>query len=287
VDEALSRQHVEAGGLPLRAQRRLQEMGMQGHSVFTSTLSPSEGVMASKLGVQAISQVMGSSMYHVGFGSLFTSWRGGELTQLTHAYEQARSRALGRMREEARLLGAHAVVDVRFEGRGLAFGEDLIEFTAIGTAVRLAGAATPAEPALTLLSVDELWKLHLAGYWPVAIAMGNCFWLEPHADCQSESSIWSAELPRHTWVALQTRHLAVERFRAFARHFNAHGVVGVRMHRKGHDREPSEGHTSFELEVMLSGTAVVRRGDAKAPPMPRLVVDVADHPRRFGGHGPR
>lgn len=283
IDENLSRQHVEAGGLPLRAQRRIQETRAQGSPVFTSTLSPAETVVATQAGLEPISQVMGSSVYHVGFGSFMTSWQGGELTALTQAYEHARSRALGRMRAEAQMLGAHVVVDVRFEGRGYDFMDDMVEITAIGTAVRMRGQPPPAEPALTLLQVDELSKLHHAGYWPVAVAMGNCFWFEPHADCVVEGSYFSSELPTHTQASLRARYLAVERFRNFARHFNADGVVGVRVHRESHEHEHS-GHIRFHMEVMLMGTAVKRRGDAAPPPRPRLVVDVADRPRKHGSH---
>jgi uncharacterized protein YbjQ (UPF0145 family) len=283
IDENLSRQQVEAGGLPLRAQRRLTEERAQGSALFTSTLSPAETVVAAQAGFAPVSQVMGSSMYHVGFQSTFWGYQGGELTALTQAYEHARSRALGRMRAEAQMLGAHAVVDTRFEGRGYDWADDMVEITAIGTAVRIRDQPPPREPALTLLKMDELAKLHHAGYAPIAIAMGNCFWFEPHADCMQEGSFFSSELPTHTRASLQARHLAVERFRHFAKHFNADGVVGVRVHRKSKEHEHS-GHIRFHTEVMLMGTAVVRRGDAAPPPRPRLVVDVADRPRKHGSH---
>lgn len=282
VDENLSRQHVEAGGLPLRAQRRLAEERAQGSPIFTSTLDPSETVVAAQAGFEPISQVMGSSMYHVGFNN-YIGYNGGELTALTRAYEEARSRALSRMRAEAQMLGAHVVVDTRFEGRGYDWAGDMVEITAIGTAVRIRGQPAPAEPALTLLQVDELSKLHHAGYAPVAIAMGNCFWYDPHCDCMTEGTYFSSELPGHTYVSITARRLAVERFRAFASHFKADGVVGVRVRRQSREHEDS-GHIRFHMEVLLTGTAVVRRGDAAPPPRPRLVVDVADRPRKHGSH---
>jgi uncharacterized protein YbjQ (UPF0145 family) len=288
VDEARSRQSVEQGGLPFRAQRRIQELTASQQPVFTSTLTPSETVVARSTGLEAVSQVMGSSVYHVGMRSVIASWGGGELGALTQAYEHARSRALSRMQQEAALLRAHAVVDVKFTGRGYAWAEDLIEFTAVGTAVRLVGAPPAQEPALTLLEADQLWKLHNAGYWPVAIAMGNCFWYEPHCDCMSEGSFWSSELPAHSRVSQRARDLSVERFRAFAHHFKADGVVGVRVHRHGRDSEyevNDVSHTSFHLDMMVIGTAVVRRGDAGAPPRPELVVDLRDVGKRYGRHG--
>ena len=93
VDEARSARAVEQGGLPLRAQRRIWEESQTATPLVTSTLNPAETVVARMTGLEPISQVMGSSVYHVGFGNYRSSWQGGELQSLTLAYEQARSRA--------------------------------------------------------------------------------------------------------------------------------------------------------------------------------------------------
>jgi uncharacterized protein YbjQ (UPF0145 family) len=288
VDEAQSLRSLAQGGLPTRAQRRIYETSAPGaRSIFTSTLSPAESVVAKLTGLEPVSQVMGSSVYHVGFRG-YTTWGGGELQQLTTAYEHARSRALSRMQQEAAMLRAHAVIDVRFLSRGYDWAEELIEFTAVGTAVRIQGAPPIEQPALTLLKADELWKLHRAGYWPVAIAMGNCFWYVRHADCFSEGSFYSSELPAHTQASTSARDLAVERFRQFARHFKADGVVGVRVERDGSDHEwevNDQEHTSFSLDLVVMGTAVVRRENVEAPPRPQLVVDLRDIKSRYGRHG--
>jgi uncharacterized protein YbjQ (UPF0145 family) len=278
VDEAESMRSLAQGGLPHRAQRRIWEHNQAAQPIFTSTFSAAEGVVAAATGITPVSQVMGSSVYHVGF-SAYSSYGGGELTTLTAAYEQARSLALGRLQQEATLLRAHAVVDVRFERREYEWGADLLEFQAIGTAVRLANAPVPERAVLTLLSVDELYKLHLAGYTPVAIAMGNCFWYEDHADCAGEGSWYSQELESHTRAARRARDLALERFQNAARHFNAHGVVGTRVHRFGYDREydmNDTSHTAFVLDLVVMGTAVVRHENPTPPPRPLLVVDLKD-----------
>jgi uncharacterized protein YbjQ (UPF0145 family) len=281
VDEAASKAHVEAGGLPLRAQRRIQELTTAGRPIFTSTLSPAETVVARATGLEPISQVMGSSIYHVGFPFSPYITAVGELQYITHAYEQARSRALARMEQEAALLGAHVVVDVRFEGRGYAWAHDLIEFTAVGTAVRLHGQPPAARPALTLLQPDELSKLCHAGYWPLGIAMGNCFFYLPHADCRSENRVVSAELPQHTAASAQARDIAVARFQSQVQALSAHGVVGVKVSRKAQDHEyeiNDRAHTGFRVEIVALGTAVVKRAQAAAPPRPLLVMDLRDKP---------
>jgi uncharacterized protein YbjQ (UPF0145 family) len=287
VDEARSLHDLAQGGLPLRAQRRIYEHhagALGGRAVFSSTLDPGETLVSRSTGLEPVSQVMGSSIFHVGFrGYPSFAGTGGELAPLTSAYDQARSRALSRMQQEAALLRAHVVVDVKFVGRGYDWAEDLVEFTAIGTAMRITGFPDVAQPVLTLMEADELWKLHHAGYWPVAIAMGNCFFYVRHADCVSEGSFFSSELPAHSRAAQAARDLAVQRFRHFAQHFRADGVVGVRVHRQARDHEwrASENgpeHTAFSVELMLAGTAVVRRGDASPPTRPLLVVNLRDRP---------
>ena len=60
---------------------------------------------------------------------------GGELHEYTAILAQAREQALDRMVEQARLLGADAVVGIRFASSEIAVGA--AEFLAYGTAVKL------------------------------------------------------------------------------------------------------------------------------------------------------
>src|SRR5882724_9029233 len=93
--------------LPQLARQRIADLGQR--KLFTSTLTPSETVVARQTGLTAISQVMGSSIYHVGLGMMGMG-AGGESRILQHAYESARSNALARMQQEAALLGANIVL---------------------------------------------------------------------------------------------------------------------------------------------------------------------------------
>src|SRR5262249_30588069 len=156
---------------------RIHELHWSEHPIFTSTLSPSETVVTRLTGLKAISQVMGSSIYHVGFiGMGSAGWgTGGELAMLTHAYDHARGLALSRMAQEAAPVRAHMVLGVERGLNDRGWGDDLLEVMAVGTAFRLEGHPPPQNPALSLLQADELMKVHHAGYWPVGIAMGNCF----------------------------------------------------------------------------------------------------------------
>jgi uncharacterized protein YbjQ (UPF0145 family) len=275
-EDRLSQAAVQQGGLPLRAQRRMAELGAAPNGFFTSTLTPAEGVIAKAAGLTVVSQVMGTSTYHVGFTGYVNTWSGGELGPLTLAHERARLLALSRMEQEAMLLRAHAVIDTRFIARSHAWAEDLIEYTAIGTAVRFTSDPPPPRPALTLLRADQYAKLHKAGYTPLGIAMGNCFWFDPHADCSRDGAYWSCELPAHTVASQQVRDLAVARFRASAQRFqDASGVLGVTVHRHVYSHE-HDGHCRLHADLMVMGTAVARKPGTHEPPRPLLVVDLRD-----------
>jgi uncharacterized protein YbjQ (UPF0145 family) len=276
AEDQASQQAVAQGGIPLRAQRRMAELGAARQGLFTSTLSPAETVVAKNAGLETVSQVMGSSTYHVGYSGYVSTWAGGELAALTLAHERARLLALSRMEQEAMLLRAHAVIDTRFVARNYEWGEDLIEYTAIGTAVRFRDQPPPPRPALTLLKADEYAKLHHAGYAPLGIAMGNCFWFDPHADCTSDGNFFSCELPKHTQASQFTREYAVNRFRASAAKFQgAAGVLGVRVFRHVYSHE-HEGHCRLHVDLMIMGTAVARKAAPPDPPRPLLVVDLRD-----------
>src|SRR3954447_26914350 len=59
---------LAAGQLPPKAQRRLAELRASGDDAFyTSTLSVPEFLLAREDGLRPITQLMGSSVYHVGW----------------------------------------------------------------------------------------------------------------------------------------------------------------------------------------------------------------------------
>ena len=66
-------------------------------------------------------------------GAGFKAMRQGEVTQYTELLEDSRRHAIDRMIENARLLGANAVVAMRFDSSEI--GQQLTEIVAYGTAV--------------------------------------------------------------------------------------------------------------------------------------------------------
>jgi uncharacterized protein YbjQ (UPF0145 family) len=71
-------------------------------------------------------------------GAGFKALRQGEVTQYTSLLEDSRRHAIDRMIDNARLLGANAIVAMRFDSSEM--GQQLTEIVAYGTAV----VASPA-----------------------------------------------------------------------------------------------------------------------------------------------
>ena len=264
------------GGLPDKARERIAAAKSSEKRFFTTTFTVAEMAIARLAGYEPISQVMGSSIYHVGWNSL-RGYGGGELDAITRAKRNARLLALGRMEEEATLLGASAVIGVKLNVRGYEWAGELSEFTAVGTAVRASGPV-PARPALTNLSVQQLYKLEQAELWPLGIAMGNCTWYADHADCASDGSWTNQELPAHTRVIEAARSHATARFKQELVDLHAAGAVNVEVKRNFHEHEwerDKREHIGFLAEMMLLGTAVQSRGPHHAIPRPKLVLNLS------------
>ncbi len=66
AEEAESLARIESGGIPRRAQERLQALGAEG-SLFTSGLSVNEFALLNRLGPQPLAQVMGASVVRIGW----------------------------------------------------------------------------------------------------------------------------------------------------------------------------------------------------------------------------
>src|SRR3569623_2162664 len=123
--------------LPAGAADRLRAMRGTGErpAFFTSDLSVDEFLLVEQAGFEALGLVLGSSIYHVGFQ--WQRWSvSQELPVLTRAMYEARELAMTRMEEEADLLGGDGVVGVRLVFKQYAMEEGVLEFQAIGTAIR-------------------------------------------------------------------------------------------------------------------------------------------------------
>jgi len=274
TEQAASLEALTRGGLPLRAQQRLGEVGKGTSGFFTSDLSVDEFALVHALGLRPISQVMGSSIYHVGWqqrpGS-FGGWQPGgvsqELTVVSEAWNTARLRAFARLEQEAKLVGADAVVGVHLMKGQHDWAAGAIEYVAVGTAVRAEGAEPVERPALTDLSGQDTWKLWQAGYRPLGVVgASTVHYVVPGWSTQQASGYWSSwanqELRDFTRGVYDARETALGRMTAEARAIGAAGVVGVSIEHSAEERESGAGGSrSNDLVVTFHviGTAIGER----------------------------
>lgn len=150
--------HMVATGTCVRG--RSEDGGSSGRpgragECFTAALSGQEVHLLARAGYQPLGIVSGVCVYHVGRRAI-SAWAGGvtsnqELTIYTEALYDARELAMGRLQDEGLRLGADGVVGVTVTERTGVWGTHVIEFAAIGTAVRLVGGShTPLSPRLII-----------------------------------------------------------------------------------------------------------------------------------------
>lgn len=136
-----SLRRIEAGGIPLLAQRRLSELG-DGGGAFTSDLSVTDFALCHQLGLKPLSQVMGTSIYQIGYQPVGFGY-GAEMNEmhtLSQAWNEARDRAFARLAAEAASVGADVVVGVAMRSGAAPWtevgGYGAIEYLVNGTAVK-------------------------------------------------------------------------------------------------------------------------------------------------------
>jgi len=273
--QATSQAAVAAGGLPLNAVDRLREQasrqGTPSH-IFTSDLSPNELLLTRQCGFEPLGQVMGSSVYHVAYyAAPGYSWVSGELGILTEAYYKARHLAMGRIQQEAKLLGASGVVGVRLTQAGYDWGPGLLEFAAVGTAVREINApplGPNVQPFVSSLSGQDHYSLRQGGYRPVGFAMGNCTWMQ-YASYQTQFATQSVfgswqnqELTDYTQAIYAARELAMERMEFETRSCGAEGIVGVSVETH---HEPFEMQNTRGIIMHFTSLGTCVASDRTAP----------------------
>jgi uncharacterized protein YbjQ (UPF0145 family) len=261
------------GGIPPRAEQRLTELReAEGRTLFTSDLSVNEFALMARAGLQPVSQVMGSSVYHVGWqgmpGSFFGMGRGAfELGVLSEAWNRARGLALSRLQQEARFAGADAVVGVHIQWGAHDFAPNSVEMVAVGTAVRTSGPERTDPPVLCDLSGQDLWNLLQAGYRPVGVVGATTvFYVVSQWSTLRLTTSWlsgpsNQELPDFTQAIYTAREVAFGHLGAQAQSFGAHGIVGVSIDQRIGRREVEMGENNKRIDLIVTlhvlGTAIV------------------------------
>ncbi|MGH9069925.1 MAG: heavy metal-binding domain-containing protein [Acidimicrobiales bacterium] len=125
---------------------------------FTSDLSGQDFWTLVQTGYMPLGLVMGTCVYHVAHQGLGAKMgqvgQNTEMANFTQALYEARELAMERMQEEAEKLAAEGIVGVQLIEKSHFWGSHVIEFLAIGTAVRpLRADHVIAQPQM-VLSLD-------------------------------------------------------------------------------------------------------------------------------------
>jgi uncharacterized protein YbjQ (UPF0145 family) len=247
-EQAESLARIEAGGIPLAAERRLRVLST-GKSAFTSGLSVNGYALLHRLGPRPLGQVLGASVHQIGWQFLPqpSQWGGElfcELDMVARAWDQARRRALDRLTEEARAVGADAVVGVHLRRGEHDWAAGSVDFVIAGTAVALPGSTGGGWPILSDLSIDDYWKLQQAGYAPVGLVAATAVhFVSPSSQTQwtrYATTTKNQELTDFTQGFYAARETALRYISSQADSQQATGIVGVRI-------EQSARHETYKV----------------------------------------
>ncbi|MFL5929099.1 MAG: heavy metal-binding domain-containing protein [Gaiellaceae bacterium] len=279
---------LTGGGLPKRAEERLRAAQS---TVFTSDLSVSEFALAGQARVRPVAQVMGSSVYHVGWQRRPGGWAwqavSQELTVLSQAWNEARRLAFGRLQREAEVAGAHTVVGLDLRVGAHDWVADAVEYVAVGTAVRVEGEAAGGT-ALTNLSLQDYWLLRRAGYRPAGLYGATAvFYVVSSWRQQQAQSLWRSwanqELPDFTQGVYDAREVTIGRLTEQAKQHDAIGVVGLSLEHTIEEREvDQQGANRTDLIVTMHalGTGIVEADAAPGLPATRVAIDLSGGRRK-------
>jgi len=301
--------NADTQGMPMFAKLRLQEHIKKAKAPFTSNFTISELLLTHKVGYDPVAQVMGASVYHVGWqwmpNSMF--YGAGELGVITNAHTEAWAFALWRLSQQANVAGTHAVVGVQMSQRAFDFsvreeknddnildtGDQaaLIEVALTGTAVRAGGQISMDRPLLSTLTAQELLALDECGGFPAGIVYGCCSYYQPSfwsmANGTGSPVAWGTqwqnqELTDYTNGYVHARKTAVQRMFDQSQILGAQGVLDVKMHsmikdieRDVHDYTYDRDYKQAGLIITVEavGTAIFD-GDDKTYPGIHQVVEL-------------
>ncbi len=136
--------------------------GLPAGNVVTSDLTGEELWAMASLGYAPVKLLMSTSIYSLGMvGGIFSALKSlgrGEISELTTLVHDAREHCIDRLKREADGLGAEEVVGVKTYI--IEIGQGLIEFMAIGTAVRKVqgmGVQTQSLPPQAIVRDKDTW----------------------------------------------------------------------------------------------------------------------------------
>jgi uncharacterized protein YbjQ (UPF0145 family) len=264
---AVDLERIRGGGIPLGAEQRLKRVAASSSPVFTSDLTANEYAVAQASGLMPIAQVMGSSVVQQGWQNYgWSSYGGGmrEMPSFAVPWNLARRRSFDRLRQEAQLAGADAVIGIELTINSSLGGGRNLEYLVFGTAVRetMLAARGTSQPRLCALSGQDVDKLRRIGAETLDV-LGHtsvvCVGLSPSAN-QMMGSWWgNQELTEVTQAVYAARQLVMDELRHQASQIGANNmVISTLTHDIDHHEYESAGyrHHFFIVSMHVLATAI-------------------------------
>jgi hypothetical protein len=252
--------NLRAGRVPTSTLERLQGAS-RGTVPWTATMSPAELLITRSHGIRPIASVSATCWLHYGW-----SW--------TLGHAEGWNKALARLREEARIAGANAVLDVKMRTIPMDI-EASMDFTLVGTAVKIDGLPPSAEPVIATVPALEFVKLLEADVVATGIAIGahyewmsdwrgatNQFWMG-NTESTALSNLWE-DVRRRAHADLR------QSARGQGNGVLAHLNFSEMFEQEGGENQPKQ---YLARHIVIATTVDARRG-TPIPHEIKMVVDM-------------
>jgi hypothetical protein len=250
---------LQRGSVPRAIRSRLVD-ALHGTQPWTATLTPAELLLARSHGLKPIATVSATCWMHYGW-----SW--------TLGHSQGWTTALHRLKAEAHAAGANAVLDVKMRTLPVAV-KDSMDFSLVGTAVRVDGLPASRDPLVATVPALELIRLLEADVVPTGIAVGaNYAWISDWSPSSALAWMGNAEDTTLSTAWEQVRKGAYGDLSKHARELG-NGVLAhinfSQMFQRKKDNEP----TQYLARHIVVATSVDAIPSARALPEVKIVVDL-------------
>jgi hypothetical protein len=249
---------LREGRVPTATRERL-DGARTGQLPWTATLTPAELLIARSHGLRPIASVSATCWLHYGW-----SW--------TEGHSQGWQTALHRLREEARAAGANAVLDVKMRTIPLQVA-DSMDFTLVGTAVRVEGLPPSDHPVVATVPALEFVKLLEADVVPTGIAIGAKYdWLNDYYGSARQAWMGNVESTILSQFWERIRQQAHAELRKSAKP-QGNGVLAHLNFSQIFEFENSGARRYLGRHIVVATTVDARRGQ----PLPHeigMVVDI-------------
>ncbi len=186
-------------------------------------------------GFTPVKFAFGNVAYSIGIGGglagMFRGLQRGEITDYSEVFNTTRHLALQRIKNEARAVGANAVVGIQttivpFQG--------MQEMLMIGTAAHHPMLPPPetGEPVTSDLTCEEMWNLINLGYMPLQLVLGVSVYSIGLAGGISAAlkSFTKGEINEMTTLIYEARENAIAHLQRDASAAGADDVVGIKTY---------------------------------------------------------